>query len=348
MHIPSVVAIVGSGMQAASTAYFLRALSPNLKITVFEASSKHIAPHASSKGGGFLARDWGGGGATDEFHRRSFALHEELAEKLSISSYRKNIRVLSVQPGNKLAKGKDLPDYLNGKIGGATVMEDEADGGTAQVHPADYCSKVLEASGAEVKLGATVSGFEFGDSDDSDDCHIEGVKYVDAESGETKTFACDTTVICNGPWATMAEDWFAETSGIRFPMEGIKSASMSFASDGVDGVALFTGEDNRFSTHLEVYPRPNGDVYLCGIGGSDYVPADELRHGAYLHECEPRPERIQKGKEAFWLMSSKFNGVEPDVTQACMRPCPQDGLPVVCAVPNVRGAYINAGHNCWG
>ena len=34
--------------------------------------------------------------------------------------------------------------------------------------------------------------------------------------------------------------------------------------------------------------------------------------------------------------------------QACMRPCPSDGLPVMGVVPRVEGAYISCGHNCWG
>ena len=38
-------------------------------------------------------------------------------------------------------------------------------------------------------------------------------------------------------------------------------------------------EDDRFGTHLEVYPRTSGEVYLCGIGGSEYVDGERLRAG---------------------------------------------------------------------
>ena len=31
-----------------------------------------------------------------------------------------------------------------------------------------------------------------------------------------------------------------------------------------------------------------------------------------------------------------------------MRPCPADGLPVMGKIPEVDGAYISCGHNCWG
>ena len=43
---------------------------------------------------------------------------------------------------------------------------------------------------------------------------------------------------------------------------------MDFAKE--NPFALFCNDDPRFNTHLEVYPRPNGEVYICGCGGSDY------------------------------------------------------------------------------
>jgi glycine/D-amino acid oxidase-like deaminating enzyme len=45
-------------------------------------------------------------------------------------------------------------------------------------------------------------------------------------------------------------------------------------------------------------------------------------------------------------MSKRLGGT-PDTTQACMRPCPPDAMPLMGKVGHVRGAYISAGHNCW-
>lgn len=56
--------------------------------------------------------------------------------------------------------------------------------------------------------------------------------------------------------------------------------------------ALFCSEDSN-GCHLEVYPRPNGDVYLCGLGGSDHVKGDRLREKG---DCGA-PEKIQVRKE---------------------------------------------------
>jgi glycine/D-amino acid oxidase-like deaminating enzyme len=36
------------------------------------------------------------------------------------------------------------------------------------------------------------------------------------------------------------------------------------------------------------------------------------------------------------------------VLQACMRPCPPDGLPLLGPLPRTANAFIAAGHNCWG
>src|SRR3954447_22896440 len=35
-------------------------------------------------------------------------------------------------------------------------------------------------------------------------------------------------------------------------------------------------------------------------------------------------------------------------SQACSRPVTQDGLPLIGAVPGVRGAYVGTGHGVWG
>ena len=56
-----------------------------------------IAAAASGKGGGFLAAGWGDGGPTEPLHRTSFALHEELADALGLTSFRR-LPTLSVRP----------------------------------------------------------------------------------------------------------------------------------------------------------------------------------------------------------------------------------------------------------
>merc|ERR1719229_1348579 len=59
------------------------------------------------------------------------------------------------------------------------------------------------------------------------------------------------------------------------------------------------------------------------------------------------PARVEAAKESFSLMSRRLGG-EPDTVQACMRPCLPDARPMMGKIAHVRGAYISAGHNCWG
>ena len=100
---------------------------------------------------------------------------------------------------------------------------------------------------------------------------------------------------------------------------------------------------------MEVYPRPDGTIYICGIGGSDYINKDQLKTGAFLETCDANEARVEAASKSFQQMSSLYRQEgELDRVQACMRPCPPDAMPYMGSVPGYEGAYINAGHNCWG
>ena len=98
-----------------------------------------------------------------------------------------------------------------------------------------------------------------------------------------------------------------------------------------------------------MYPRPNSEIYICGIGGSDYIQKDELKNGAFRGVCEANEQRVDAAMASFQEMSSVYKKEgELQTSQACMRPCPPDAMPYMGAVPGYEGAFINAGHNCWG
>ena len=131
-------------------------------------------------------------------------------------------------------------------------------------------------------------------------------------------------------------------------MPGIKSTSIVFKADAgtpVEPFALFCGEDDRYGTHLEVYPRNSGEVYLCGIGGSEYVDGERLRAGEYPPgEVHADPQRVKAATESFTMMSRRLGGT-PDTVQACMRPCPPDAIPYMGKLDGWSNAYMSAGHN---
>lgn len=68
---------------------------------------------------------------------------------------------------------------------------------------------------------------------------------------------------------------------------------------------------------VQVYPRPTGEVYLCGIGGSDYVDPPRLKSGGDCEKPEdilPDPSRVTAASKSFKGMTSLGNEA-PTVTQ---------------------------------
>ena len=99
------------------------------------------------------------------------------------------------------------------------------------------------------------------------------------------------------------------------PLEGVYSSSVVFAGDDAvkaEPVALFCAEDSN-SCHLEVYPRVDGSVYMCGIGGSDYVRGDRLREGGDLQDAtkmRANPDRVAAAVASFGGLAPSSNRAE--------------------------------------
>ncbi|GKY93919.1 hypothetical protein MPSEU_000358800 [Mayamaea pseudoterrestris] len=349
------IVVVGGGIQGTSVAYHLaERCSPDMTITLLEAVAPASA--ASGKGGGFMARSWSDGGSTEQLHHVAFDMYERMAVELGCASYRK-LPVLSVSPGydglqsaRKNKKMNDIiPNWLDGKVGRVSALGYGDD--TAQITPAEFVNKMLAKHQDRIKLVlGTCNGVDADQGSERGSRKVTAVKYTDQATGEDSVLPCDAIVVSAGPWSCAAEDWFQ--GAVELPMEGIKSTSIVWKKPqdkDVDATALFCGDDRRFGTHLEVYPRPNGEVYICGIGGSDYISKDDLKEGAFRDVCEPNESRVDAAKGAFGEMSSLYKSEgELDKMQACMRPCPPDAIPYMGKIPGFEGAYINAGHNCWG
>ena len=114
--------------------------------------------------------------------------------------------------------------------------------------------------------------------------------------------------------------------------------------------ALFCAEDSN-ACHLEVYPRVDGSVYLCGIGGSDHVRGARLREGGDLQDAslmKANPNRVAAAVASFQGMAPFARGQTPKIEQACMRPCAPDAMPVLGVVPGTSNVVCAYGHNCWG
>ena len=301
-----------------------------------------IAASSSGKAGGFLAQSWGDGTSTQQLHRVSFDLHRELAAELGVESYRQ-IKVLSVQTETG-GEAKGAPGWLDGDVR-ASVMD--ASGG-AQVTPRELTEKLFAGSGADLVVGAA-RGLRL-----AEDGTCEGVVVRREGSDGEEVVPCASVVVAMGVWSTLLEDWVGGRTGLRVPMEGVKSTSVVFegsAAVAEEPSALFCSEDSN-GCHLEVYPRPDGSVYLCGIGGSDYVSGARLRDGGDCERAElvrEDPARVAAATASFTRMAPAATGGKAPVTvQACMRPCPPDARPLIGTVPGTKNVVIAAGHNCWG
>eukprot|EP00195_Chlamydomonas_chlamydogama_P013559 CAMPEP_0202891534 /NCGR_PEP_ID=MMETSP1392-20130828/1578_1 /ASSEMBLY_ACC=CAM_ASM_000868 /TAXON_ID=225041 /ORGANISM="Chlamydomonas chlamydogama, Strain SAG 11-48b" /LENGTH=400 /DNA_ID=CAMNT_0049575319 /DNA_START=116 /DNA_END=1318 /DNA_ORIENTATION=+ len=328
------VVVCGGGIIGAAIAYYLT--KRGVRPIVIERSG--VAAAASGKSGGFLAGGWGDGSPTQQLHRVSFKLHEGLAQELGLQSYRK-IPTLRVAGGRRTKK--QLPcSWLDGSVAAASVMDTD----TAQVTPLELTTKLMEAAvqgGAQV-LVDTVQGVEVVTQEDGSS-RVAGLRL--AAQGSLR---CDQVVFAMGPWTVLVEDWL----GCPVPLEGIKSTSLVFkGGDAVraEPYALFCSEDSN-GCHLEVYPRPNGEIYICGCGGSDYVSGARLRAQGDCASPElisADPRRVAAASKSFSDLSSQ-GAAGPEVQQSCMRPCAPDAMPIMGRVPNVQGAYLACGHNCWG
>ena len=326
---PPTVVIVGGGIHGGSVAYYLKELFGVSSIILEKANS--LAPAASGKSGGFLAREWGSG-PTIPLHQKSFDLHVQLANKLGISSFRP-VDVLSVAVGGRKKSSGAGVSWLD-----RAASSEPLEGAAAQVTPLELTEKLIAASGAEVRLetsavGATVENGQ-----------LTGLILSDGSRIDT-----DQVVVAAGPWSgVLLEDWF----GVDCPMQGVWSSSMVFRDCEPikkEFAALFCSEDSN-GCHVEFYPRPDGSLYLCGLGGSTYISGAELRLGGRCYSpgsVTADASRIAAGLRTFRSISS-LGDAEPSVTQACMRPLLPDGLPIMGSVPGVKGAYVSAGHNCWG
>eukprot|EP00186_Timspurckia_oligopyrenoides_P005088 CAMPEP_0182443216 /NCGR_PEP_ID=MMETSP1172-20130603/1996_1 /TAXON_ID=708627 /ORGANISM="Timspurckia oligopyrenoides, Strain CCMP3278" /LENGTH=377 /DNA_ID=CAMNT_0024638405 /DNA_START=126 /DNA_END=1259 /DNA_ORIENTATION=+ len=334
------VVILGGGIIGSSIAYYLMKLKQNVDIKVTVVEAVEVAASASGKAGGFLAPHWGSGSVTDELHRVSFELHKELASELNLESFRM-IPTLEVSFRKKIRKmseksmKRDKPEWLQDEVS-SKLMDDS----TAQVYPYELTTKLMNSAmenGCELKIGK-VSGF-------TKDLESNSVNGICFESSEI--LKCDEIVIAMGMWSTVCTQWL----GYSLPMEGIQSTSVIYkSSEAVDKnpYALFCAED-RNGCHLEVYPRSNGEVYVCGIGGSLILKESDVNSEQGTDSAvkvKPDESRVRAATDSLSkIMNASQNIIK---TQACIRPCTIDAIPVLGKLENHQNVFLASGHNCWG
>lgn len=321
------VVICGAGVIGSAIAYYLALRG--VAATVVERSD--VACAASGKAGGFLALDWCDQSSLGPLARKSFQLHAELAETLGEAyGYRRmtTLAARSQPPGVNHRPG--LPEELawldRHTVPYAVLGRPDT---TAQVHPAQFTQTLLQQArnrGARLLIGG-VDGIDVANGG------VQGVR-VDGE-----TVPADVVVIAMGPWSTQAAKGL-----VLPPVHGLKGHSITLKPAGpVPAHAVFMDYTTDTGERLEpeVFPRPDGEVYLCGL--SDMTPLPER-----ADQVVPRSDAGAVLQQVAGHLSSALLGVAPQIVQACYRPVYDDGLPLMGAVPGVSGAYVATGHSCWG
>ena len=322
------VVVCGGGAVGCSIAYFLA--RRGVMATVVESTG--VACAASGKSGGFLARDWCAGTPLDSLARRSFDLHAQLADEITDDWGYRRLNTYGGFASRRVSLGQYRSAYELGWFA-ADVAMSQALGSpetTAQVHPARYTEAMMRAAqalGAELRSARVVGLVRDGD-------RVAGVEVDGADP-----IAADAVVIAMGPWSVLAARWLPLP-----PVFGLKGHSLVFDTAGrvpPEAVFLEYQEETGAMLTPELFPRPDGTTYVCGISGEDVVPLD--------------PARVKPDGGAIYRLEAMCRALSPVLAaapilarQACYRPVTGDGLPLIGKVPGVAGAYIATGHSVWG
>jgi glycine/D-amino acid oxidase-like deaminating enzyme len=350
------VVVVGGGIQGTSVAYYLA--ERGVRVTILEATKP------TGRGGGLLVRNWGQENVPDAFetlHEKSYDMYTELATKLELNTYRK-LPILWLENGyggvDRAQRNDDLkrlvPRWLTGKCVGDIEALGFGDDDCSQVTPSEVVEKMLAAHATHIQViqGRCV-GLECR-RHGSFKPEITGVQYK-LPTGANSVIKTDTVVVCAGAWSCAVEDWLKKYGvSIELPMEGIISTMVLWEKPPqlvqVDGTVLICSEDIRFNTHLEVYPRPNGETLVSGRVNSNFVTTEELKLGAFLmteiHPEDKDVEAVVNFIKDISLIFKDFAKIKK--IEGCLRPCPPDEIPYIGKIHECQGAYINAGHDSWG
>ncbi len=314
------VAICGGGVIGVAVAYYLA--RRGAEAMVIERTG--IANAASGKSGGFLALDWCDGTRLSALARRSFALHAELDERLPDTGYRRLDTYGGFSGGGGRRKaGSWISERIaiDRRLGSPET--------TAQIDPYGFTTALMRAAeerGARIIAG-TVDGLVRSNG------RVAGV-LVDGAAVEA-----DAVVVAMGPWSILACGWLPLP-----PVYGLKGHSLVYRTgDAIPPEALFleVGEAGGGVASPEVFPRPDGTTYICGLSSETPLPVDPAA-------VVPDAGAVERLEAIAATVSPALAAAPVLAAQACYRPVTGDGLPLIGAVPGVSGAYVATGHSVWG
>jgi glycine/D-amino acid oxidase-like deaminating enzyme len=279
--------VIGAGVIGAACAFFLS--QKGLKPVVLEASAAPAAA-SSGKAGGFLARDWCDGGAMQDLARCSFALHTQLmtgclgSGDVSGLGYRW-CHAVSLHLGSGSRRLEcDLPSWVNVSNADGASLAASADA-AMQVHPRHLTMHLLaqaEAAGARVVCNSALSEVHV-----DADGRICAVSVVDPKQphAPARRYDASICVFCMGPWTLLLPPILSKFSPAA---AAAVSACLPAHNQRVHSIVVDDPLHQCCATALfcsgiplddpELYPRPDGTVYMCGGSSFDPLPpsADDV------------------------------------------------------------------------
>eukprot|EP00198_Chlamydomonas_reinhardtii_P002787 XP_001692123.1 FAD-dependent oxidoreductase [Chlamydomonas reinhardtii] len=302
------VVICGGGIIGAATAYYLaRTGGPEVARRVMVVEREAPACAASGKAGGFLALDWNDSSPVGPLARLSYRLHPQLAAELR-EQLGRDVGYRTVHTWQVVGVEAVPAGAKGGRLRGSEALPDWVDGnvmGSSEMGDTDSTAQVsglqLEAAGAE-EQGRRVTGV-----------------VVDGE-----VLPADVAVVAMGPWQKYH-------SVVLRPEQPVTNHM------------LFTGFKyaSGRTVEPEVYPRPDGTVYVCGEPQALPVPPSPA-------EVVVEGQLIDNIRRVAGSLASCLKEAPVEAQQACYLPCAPDSLPVIGPVPGVAGAFLATGHTCWG
>ena len=118
---------------------------------------------------------------------------------------------------------------------------------------------------------------------------------------------------------------------------------MTLAVPDVPAHAVFVDYRTAEGRNLEpeIFPRPDGEVYVCGM--ADPAPLPDSPEAVEVSEAGCATLARAAGRVSTVLAAAQIVR-----RQACYRPVTDDSLPLIGRVPGVSGAYVATGHGPWG
>eukprot|EP00210_Caulerpa_lentillifera_P003580 g3415.t1 len=338
------ILICGGGIIGTATAFYLS--ERDVSSTIIE--KRTIAGAASGKAAGFLVSDWNKDTHIAELSELSFSLHKKLAERFGTEIDFRHVSafgIASTEDEVRQLTQHQLPSWMDGKILGYQVLGNQNT--CAQVHPYKLTNAMLTAAmekGTSVKEG-TVDGIEWDDlGGKTKTATGHSTVFIDTmfHTGvivDDEVIPADVVVLAMGPWTKQAVQWLPVP-----PVSAHKYHSILLQPKGeISADVIFLNHlmsDGR-KMEPEIYPRPNGEVYICGAPQALALPDDP-------NDISVDPELCNEIHNASSSISSLLTESEVKKSQSCYLPLSPDGVPIIGKVPQTENVYIATGHSCWG